>query len=101
VASDPGTYAVWRVDLSHREEESRVVAEKVNDVPEASFLNGTVCLPFPINALLMADSTLGLVFRLGLETLVLDVAIDISEIEKCSENVLEGINGSRVLGSML
>jgi hypothetical protein len=49
----------------------------------------------------MADSTLGLVFRLNLNTLVVDVAIDIPEMKKCSEDVLEGINGLRVLGSSL
>lgn len=100
VASDPGSYAVWRVDL-HTNPSGDVRISKIKDILEASFSNGMAYLPAPTNALLMADSTLGVVFRLNLQTLVVDIAIDIPEMKKCSEDVLEGINGLRVSRLML
>lgn len=96
VASDPGSYAVWRVDLQTNPSSGDVGISKIEDIPEASFLNGMAYLPAPAHALLMADSTLGVIFRLDLQTLVVDVAIDVPEMKKCSEDVLEGINGLRV-----
>jgi hypothetical protein len=77
VAPDPGTYAVSTVDFTSYSKISKIV--KIKDVPQALFINGMIYLACPTNYLLLADSILGLIFRLKLTTLEIDVVIEISK----------------------
>jgi hypothetical protein len=92
VKSYPGTYAVWSVDMS----DALPTISKIADVPGASFLNGMDFLGPSQDAVLMSDSTLGVVFRLDLATGEASMAIDDALMHKCSPDVLEGINGLKI-----
>ncbi|KAF2093480.1 hypothetical protein NA57DRAFT_61595 [Rhizodiscina lignyota] len=92
VKSYPGSYAVWHIDLRRL----RPQVSKIADVPEASFLNGMVYLGQLKHAVLLIDSTLGVVFKLELSTGKSLVAIDDPLMKKCSPEVLEGINDMKL-----
>jgi hypothetical protein len=99
--SYPGTYSAWKVDMGNDSKPAKAKISKIADIPEAAFLNGISYLEKSQNALLHADSTLGVVFRQDLDSGKVVVAIDDPLMKKCSPNVLEGINGMKLRGSYL
>ena len=100
--STPGSYTVWSVNMGLSRLKAQVATiQKIADTEQADFINGISYLGQDQNALLLADSTLGLVFRLDHETAKVQVAIDDPLMKKCSPTVLEGINGMKVFNGYL
>ena len=61
-----GSFSVWRVDVNtFKPNETLAKVEKVVDLPQAQFLNGATVLSRKEGTLLVADSTLGTVFRVN------------------------------------
>jgi hypothetical protein len=94
--SYPGTYSSWTVDMKGDTNPANVKISKIADIPQASFLNGISYLGKSQNALLHADSTLGVVFRQDIDSGKTVVAIEDPLMKKCSPDVLEGINGMKI-----
>jgi hypothetical protein len=91
------TSAVFEVDLHLDAPHTEPSVTLVTTMPEASFLNGMQSLPDEPTALLIADSTLGLVWRLDTLTAKYDVAMQLPEMAIAPNAVLPlGINGIRV-----
>lgn len=68
-----GSYSIWTVDLRHVyvhdfQVVRPAIVKKVTDIPEASFLNGLTVLSPEDATVLIADSGLGLVWLLNLNT---------------------------------
>jgi hypothetical protein len=96
-----GSYSVWKVDLrpfkldNDGEMASKPAVTKIADIPEASFLNGMTLLAPLSTYLLIADSALGVVWRLNYLTAEYEIALD-NELMKPVPNFLNvvlGING--------
>lgn len=96
-----GSYSVWKVDLRSFicDDNGRIISEpavsKITDIPEASFFNGmTLLAPFS-PYLLIADSGLGVVWRLNYLTAEYIIALDNSLMKPVpnSLNIVLGING--------
>jgi hypothetical protein len=70
IASEPGSYSAWTIDLRHHRQQHvqspRVT--KIADLPQAHFLNGLCDVPGRSNAVLLADSALGVIYALDTET---------------------------------
>ena len=99
VSSTPGSYTAWRVSFAedpHGKTMSKV--SRIADLTRASFINGITSLGSKQNAILMADSTLGVVFRLNLWTGEYEVVIDDPVMKATSSDAIEGINGLKVHG---
>lgn len=71
-----GEFSVWIVDLNtFKPNETLAKVEKVVDIPEAQFLNGATLLSRKEGTLLVADSTLGSVFRVNTRSKEVKVVI--------------------------
>lgn len=77
MSNSPGSYSIWSVALTSS---SKADVKKVTDLPEASFLNGMAKLPTSPHVLI-ADSTLGLVWSLNTETFKYEVGIEVEEMK--------------------
>lgn len=92
-----GTFSVWRVDVNtFKPNETLAKVEKVVDIPEAQFLNGATVLSRKEGTLLVADSTLGSVFRVNtrskeVKVVIKDPLFDITP----ASSVELGLNGLR------
>lgn len=94
----PGTSSVWEVKLSGRQ--PRVA--KVVDIPEAVFLNGAVTNPFNRNEVLIADSSLGKVFKVNVKEKKHEVAIEVPELAPPANAPLPlGVNGVHIHNGFL
>jgi hypothetical protein len=102
----PGTYSLWKVELFDDDEtiEDRVVASKITDIPEASFLNGITLLDprkeenDKLATVLISDSTLGTVFKVNTNCGAYEqVFREVSEmLPPKSASIPIGINGLAV-----
>jgi len=90
--STPKSYSLYSVDMTT----SPPCITRLTDFPQASFLNGISYLPPPYNSLLLADSTLGVIFRYNLTNNETTTAIASPLLAKCSSSVLEGVNGMKL-----
>ncbi|QKX56650.1 uncharacterized protein TRUGW13939_03756 [Talaromyces rugulosus] len=102
-----GTYSLWKVELFDDDDETsedRVVASKITDIPEASFLNG-ITLLHPIKegkdklaTVLISDSTLGAVFKVNTNCGTYEQVFDgVSEmLPPKNASIPIGINGLAV-----
>ena len=65
-ATTPGSYSVWEVDLRtfSRTRRTPATVRKIADFPDAVFLNGVTLLDKSKGLILIADSGLGVVWRL-------------------------------------
>ncbi|KAJ6780702.1 hypothetical protein PWT90_09072 [Aphanocladium album] len=89
-----GSFAIWKVVLG-RQGEAQVV--KVTDIPEAMFLNGMTSLPAPSPAVLVSDSTRGVVYRVDIATGQYSVALrDDTFLPPHNASLPIGINGIRL-----
>ena len=72
-----GTGSVWRIDLSEYAErkDSPLPVREIARFPQSGTLNGVTSIPEK-KLLLIADSTMGVVWRLNVRTKVIDVAIN-------------------------
>jgi hypothetical protein len=82
-----GSYSIWSVDLTAFDGSSqsasndvRPVVKLVTHLPEASFLNGMTKLPSS-PTVLIADSTLGVVWSVNTETSKYEIAVDVEEMK--------------------
>ncbi|KAF4628874.1 hypothetical protein G7Y89_g9272 [Cudoniella acicularis] len=81
----PKSWSVWKADFRAQENTDTggaVVVSKIADLPEAMFLNGATTVgggeKGGIKFLLMADSILGVVWRLNLDTLQYDPVLNVT-----------------------
>ncbi|EPE29425.1 Calcium-dependent phosphotriesterase [Glarea lozoyensis ATCC 20868] len=94
----PGTYAIWKLDM--RVSSPKVV--KILDMPKAQFLNGLDVLSPSDGTLLVADSVLGLVWKINIFTRTYDVFIDVPEMKIAVNSTLQlGINGIHIFQNAL
>lgn len=93
----PGTFHVWSVDLTT----STPTAKIISSIPEAGALNGATTLDGSPDLLLIADSTLGAVWRLNLTTGDYSIAIQDPLFSNWSTSFPMGINGIRTFKNSL
>jgi hypothetical protein len=89
----PGTSAAWSVDFSRSSTHPTI--KLLAEFPDAVFLNGVVSIPdCDTDDVLISDATLGLTFRLNVDTGKYSVAIKVPEmVPKSSAPALLGVNG--------
>ena len=86
----PGSFSIWSIDLTTATPTADIIAS----MPEAGGLNGATTLDGSPDLLLIADSTLGTVWRLNLTTRDYSIAIR-DPLFSLSSPVPIGINGIR------
>ncbi|KAJ8103696.1 hypothetical protein POJ06DRAFT_242605 [Lipomyces tetrasporus] len=96
----PHSYSIWQVDMRpFRAVGSEVilpaVVEKVVDIPEAVFLNGLTTLNRDDQTILVADSGLGVVWRVNIATRNYEVILQDATMEPTPPYNL-GINGIHI-----
>ena len=92
-SATPGSYSVWEVDLRAKTPAVSLVAP----LPQAAFLNGMTALNEDV--LLAADSSLGAVWSLNVNTKVVALAVEDPTMGKGDGPI--GINGIKVRGGYL
>ncbi len=92
-----GTFGLWSVDFNgNNTGKRRSPAPKlITALPDATLLNGATTLPQRRSTVLIADSTLGRVWRVDTATGTVDVAVQVREMSSGSANPV-GINGLHV-----
>jgi hypothetical protein len=94
----PGSYAIWKLDMRP----STPQTSKILDIPEANFLNGLEILSPADGTLLVADSGLGLVWKINVFTRSYSVFIDVPEMKIAANSSLQlGINGIHIFQNYL
>ncbi|KAF4626299.1 hypothetical protein G7Y89_g11861 [Cudoniella acicularis] len=93
-----GSWAVFLLDLSDTSP-PRIIDEF--PVPGAQLLNGMTTVPSSTNYLLMADSILGVVWRLNIKTGVVEKAISDPLFVQVPPNKNAALNGVHALGEYL
>ncbi|KAH7117163.1 hypothetical protein B0J11DRAFT_538468 [Dendryphion nanum] len=94
----PGTSSVWEVKLRGRRPE----VVKIVDIPEAVFLNGVVTNPLNKNEVLIADSSLGKVFKVNIKEKNHQVAAEVPEMAPPANAPIPlGINGVHIQDGFL
>ncbi|KAH6672541.1 quino protein amine dehydrogenase beta chain-like protein [Halenospora varia] len=107
IATIPGSYSVWRVDMrSFGCEESgkvqtRAAVSKIASIPEGQLLNGMTHISQGSPYVLIADSGLGAVFRLNVKTGQYKIAISDLLMKPEATGVQIGVNGVHISGSNL
>lgn len=96
--SAPGISAAWEVKFGDAD---AVTTRKVADLPTAAVLNGLATVPDcggnNSSAVLIADSTRGLVFRVDLKTGAVEIAVQVSEMAPVANATSAvGINGVKI-----
>lgn len=100
----PGTYALWKVELSGQHNATKAIARKVTDIPEARLLNSVIPLreDGEGDTVLISDSDLGVVWQLNVNTAEYSILIDVPEMKYPPGAALPiGINGLRLRGDHL
>jgi hypothetical protein len=100
-SSTNASYSIWKVDLrqfqcdENGNKTSNPAIMKIADIPEASFLNGMTLLEPFSPYLLIADSGLGVVWRLDCLTGTYEIALDNALMKPVPNplGVVLGING--------
>ena len=94
---DPGSFAVWKVDMRKYHGTGTAKVEKVTNIPEAKLLNGATVLDAAGGTILVADSQLGVVFRVDINTGAYRTVQDDPTMKGLPGGRLPiGINGVRV-----
>jgi hypothetical protein len=101
-----GSYSVWEVDLRPFELgengiTTKAAVSKIADIPEASFLNGLTLLAPLSPYLLIADSGLGVVWRVNYLTGEYKIVLDNALFKPVPGQVVLGINGIHTRDSSL
>jgi hypothetical protein len=94
-----GSYAVWKVDLRGFDEYgvAGVKVSKLVDIKEAAFLNGATRLDAASKTLLIADSLLGGVWEVDVETGRYKLGVQIPELARPgAAQQPPGVNGIKV-----
>lgn len=98
-SSTPGSWSVWKVDLNHQDNDNLPAVSKIADVTQASFLNGMTLLAPGSPYLLIADSVLGVVWRLNFLTSEYEVILESPLMQPPPGPIVLGINGIHVFDS--
>ncbi|WYZ40172.1 hypothetical protein EsH8_IV_000513 [Colletotrichum jinshuiense] len=98
--SDPKSYSVWEVDFNRGGKCEKI--SEIEQMPEASFLNGMTTLDHQNDTVLISDSVRGVVWRLNIRTTAYEIVLE-DETMKPVQDVplILGINGIRILGDYL
>jgi hypothetical protein len=98
--SVPKSYSVWQVDFNRGERCDKI--SEIEDIPEASFLNGMTTLKRRKDSVLISDSSKGVVWRLDAETADYEIVLEDETMKPVLGTSLNlGINGIRILGDYL
>ncbi|MCJ1403251.1 hypothetical protein MMC11_006474 [Xylographa trunciseda] len=97
VSSTRGSYSIWRVALA---DHLPATVKKVVSLPAAGFLNGMVNLDSAAGLVLVADSLLGVVWRVDLHTGAAAIVID-DPLTATSGTLVLGVNGLKIRGPYL
>jgi hypothetical protein len=88
-----GSFAIWKLDMRV----STPQTTKIMNLPKASFLNGLDTLSSSEGTLLVADSGLGLIWKVNIFTRTYDVFIDVPEMKIPANSTLQlGVNGIQI-----
>ena len=93
----PGSFYIWSVDLTT----SSPTAKIISPIPEAAALNGAATLDGSPDLLLIADSSLGAVWRLNVTSGDYSIAIQDPLFSNWSSPIPIGINGIRTFRGSL
>lgn len=93
-AGVPGSFSVWSVDLNGNPKKPTV--KKITDIPEAEALNGMALLEGTSDVVLIADSSIGAIWRLNTTSGEYDMAIKHVLFTTCGSKFPLGINGISV-----
>ena len=97
-----GTYGIFKIDL--RADSSPHAPTKILDMPKATFLNGLDILSKEDGLLVVADSGLGLIWKIDVFKREYEVFIDVPEMKIASDaasNVQLGVNGVHIQDGFL
>lgn len=98
--SIPKTYSVWQVDFNRGGRCDKI--SEIEDIPEASFLNGMTTLTGRKDNVLISDSVKGAVWRVNTRTGVYEIVLEDETMKPVPGTPVElGINGIRVRGDHL
>lgn len=97
----PGSWSVWNVDFNHPDRKGLPAVSKMADLPKASFLNGMTLLAPGSPYLLVADSVLGVVWRLNHLTSQYEVILESPLMQPVPGPIALGINGIHVFDSFV
>ncbi|KAJ7466497.1 hypothetical protein FB451DRAFT_1000092, partial [Mycena latifolia] len=95
--ADPGSVAVWRIDLTC----TPAAATRLAVVPQSALLNGLSAVPGAPHLVLAADSYLGAVYAIDMRTGAARVALQDAAMAPGAPAPALGINGLRVRGGAL
>ncbi|EKG17502.1 Six-bladed beta-propeller TolB-like protein [Macrophomina phaseolina MS6] len=96
-SSEAKSYSIWQADFNQGGKCERT--SEVEPIPQAEFLNGMTTLSYPNDTLLIADSGLGLVWRLNVRTREYEVVLEDETMKPVAGSIIAlGINGIHVLG---
>jgi len=95
-STTPGSWSVWKADFRHGDIPA---ISKIADVTKASFLNGMTLLAPGSPFLLIADSVLGVVWRLNYLTSEYEIILQSPLMQPIDEAPILGINGIHVFNS--
>ena len=95
VVVTPSSMGVWKVNFNRNKGKAAAVPEisKLADVPEAGLLNGVTAISSA--EVLIADSALGLVWKINTHTGKYEVVIQLPEMQAPAGGLGIGINGVR------
>lgn len=109
IASQPGSYSAWAIDMRYQPRHSRKQqrthpprVSKIADLPQAHFLNGVSKIPSAPHTVLLADSAQGVIYALDTETGASRTWLEDPAFKPNSSiPVKSGINGLHVQGGYL
>lgn len=96
-AAVPGSFSIWSVDLNTPEPTVKIITS----IPGAAALNGATPLDGSPDIILIADSTLGAVWRVNVVTGDHSIAIQDPLFTTCTTASPIGINGLDIFGGKL
>lgn len=97
-STTPGSWSVWKVDFRHSTKNYPSVT-KIVDLTKASFPNGMTILAPGSQYLLIADSVLGVVWRLNYLTSRYETILESPLMQPPPGPIVLGINGIHVFNS--
>jgi hypothetical protein len=100
-STTPGSWSVWQVDFRTPDNKGLPAVSKIADLTQASFLNGMTLLAPGSPYLLIADSVLGVAWRLNYLTSEYGIILESPLMQPAPGPVVLGINGIHVFDSFV